>query len=422
MKKQTKKTILIVTIVVLVVVAAILLIAALQQDQFGFNWFDRQKTIVDVNGTKITFGQYEREVAAYVNNLTMYNYYAQLGLGYTYYDTTSATAMEQLCLDVLNLTISGELYIQKAEELNLELTEDQQAALDTAAQDAIDSLEESIRSSVDYELTDSQVQSELAAYFKSIGCSKTTYMKEVERSQYAGYCGNNLMTYYAEQNDDITEDELLSAYEEIVTTNFQEGYLAGDCAIYEQQYQDGTLGYRYLYIPDGFVFVRVIKVSSEETLNELTARLDAGENFETILMEDVNEDAFIKTMDASEGYAIGPADCFMDNNEDTIFDAAVLLPIGGEEYTTVDIASTTTDDDGNEVEAHTYYIVTRVDGETGMVPFETYRDALEDSIVSYINTNEFAALETEWMSSIERLNDGLIVEVTSIVKELVLGA
>ncbi|MDO4543982.1 MAG: hypothetical protein Q4C01_05445 [Clostridia bacterium] len=393
MKKQTKRTILISVIAAVVVIVAILLIAALQQDGYGFNWFERNKKVAVAEDASLSMGEFER---TFSNSAYYYSMYI-----------TDEESWTNLANSTLQQEIAYKIYVREAEALGLELTAEQQEAVDAAGQSAVDSLESSIRSSLasSYgyasgdEVPDTTVLTQLTSYFKDLGCSKAQFMKEAEYSTYAEYCYTNLVAYY-EENEMVGYEELLTAYEQYVTDIVMPNYYNGTYASYETSYQAGTSEYRYLYIPEDFVFVRAIKLSDEETMNEVVARLEAGEDFETILKEDVNEDEFIKTMDDSEGYAIGEADCFMDSNDGIVYPIAAEMTIG-EGWETVDVVATSTDDEGTVTETHTYYIIMRVDGETGIVPFEKYRDAIETDIELYY-------MSEQWLAEVEYPNSGLI--------------
>ncbi|MDD3400915.1 MAG: hypothetical protein PHT58_04705 [Eubacteriales bacterium] len=378
MKKQTKKKIIVAVIATIVIVMAILLIVALQPNAYGYNWFERNKTVIDTGVGTVKFGAYQIQYAQYGN---------------TYFSTTPTEANSlQLREASLEACAQEVLFIAKAEELGIELTADQKANVNAAGQAAIDSLKNSIKTSLQNRgvanPTDAQINQYLTDEFVDMGMSKSGYMKAAEFSQKAYYCSVNVSAYYqSEETCPYTEDQIKAEYDKIVEESFSD-YQVGDYALYESGYQAGNYSIRYLVIPEDFVFVRTIKVDNETDRDTIINGLNAGEDFEQYLRKEINTDEFIKTMELDEGYAIGKDDSFMkDDNQ--IYDKAVNMEIGAWDW--VDVETTTTDDEGTEVVNHTYYIFMRVDGQTGKVPYEKYASGIKSSIISGIMTDELMA-------------------------------
>lgn len=399
MKAKTKKKIAIAVAAAVIIIAAILLIAALRPDVYGYNWFDRNKTIADTGAGTVKFSQYKQQFIQNYN--TNFSSYAQYGIMPT--DEQIANLREQT---KKNCALQY-LFIEKAEELGLELTEEQAAAVATAGQNAYESLAEEVKNEMKeaygQEPTASQLEDQLCATFNNMGMSKTTYKKDAEFSMKANYCALNVSNYYNE-NEIYSDEELRAQYDLFVEENFS-NYTAGDYKVFETAYQNGSTTYRYLMIPEDFVFVRTIKVETLEEKDAIVAAIEGGEDFETNLIKAVNKDEFIKTMDPTEGYAIGKGDSFMEDN-DLIYNKAVEMEIGAWDW--VDVVKNSTDSEGNATETHTYYIFMRVEGQTGKVPYEKYADRIKSGLVGLM-------LDAELLKNTTFTNENLLLDFENVL-------
>lgn len=397
MKKQTKKTIIISAVIVIVIVALILLVAALQKDVYGYNWFDRNKKVVETEDHSVNFGDYKFQYIQYINSNSQFSIFAQYGI------RPSDEILAQIRSDVLENSMLQYLYADKAKELGLELTAEQETVIKNAGKRAVAALKQEILDANASITTDAQAEAQLVDYFKNMGISRSGYMKAQVRGARASYMSTAVLGYY-EENNIYSDAQIEEQYDKYVEEYFS-SYTPGIYSQYETAFQSGNNAYRYLNIPEDFLFVRVIKVSTEEDMNALVGRLDSGEDFETLLQEEINEDKFIKTMDAEEGYAIGPKDSFMNDN-DQIYNAAKELEIG--EYSTTVVTTTTKNEDDEDVESSVYYIFKRVDGQTGKVPYETYADVFKSNMI-------FLRLNEELLAEVQYSNEALLIDLENVM-------
>lgn len=419
MKRKTKRNICIAVIAVVVIALIVTAILLLRKDDFGHNAFERATVIASVNGDDITLGEFS---IAYSNSYSNIQYYQQLysyyGMSYSSgYDTTSATWLDELREDTLDSLIRQRIYIQKAEELGLTLDEETQKTCKNAGKDAVSNMESSYRSSLESSgYTGATLEQYLAKsmsnYYTSMGMTKQQYMRKAVYDETASAYGKLVETYY-EDSREVTDDERRETYTDYVQQYYIDGYSAGDYTTQENAYQAGSVAYRYLYIPESFLFVRVAKLNiADET--EAQALIDGvtTENFESYVQSEDNLDTYIadtSKMAETEAYAIGADDSLFASD---VYELAVTLDVGQVGGVKTQYTDTA---DGAETITWNVYLVERMDGQTGVVPYDTYNtadattgvgamDSLMDSYIKYTYYND---LLTGWMQEdgVQRLSD-----------------
>ncbi|MDD3401609.1 MAG: hypothetical protein PHT58_08315 [Eubacteriales bacterium] len=336
------------------------------KNAYGFTREDLDKPIIDTGVGTVSF-------------LTYQTRYALIGDAY-FTSTPSKSGALQIREATLGICAQEVLYTAKAKELGLELSKEQQAQVDAAGQAALDNLADSIRKYIIENTkstpTDAQVEVYVQYELSAIGMTQSEYMEYATLSKQADICYSLVNEYYSSEDTcPYSEEELRTRYASI-TENSASVYRAGAYATYEKAYQAGNSAYRYLYIPEGFLFVRTIKTDSQTDKDTIVAALNAGESFESYVNSELNQDEFIKTMDVGEGYAIGENDCFMDNNDNTIFGKAAEMEIGA--WDEVKVGST-------------YYIFMRVEGQTGAAPYEKYIEGVRSALIMDILNSELTA-------------------------------
>ena len=140
----------------------------------------------------------------------------------------------------------------------------------------------------------------------------------------------------------------------------------------------------YLYIPEDFIFVRVIQLTDKIKAQEILEKVQGGEDFETYFASDDNENADGKNL-KDKAQAIGANDSAFSAEVYTQAAAAsvgdvILVPVEG------------TDSDGNATT--TYYLVKRVEGTTGMVPYEDVKSVIDSTLKSH-EESEYANKQVE---------------------------
>ena len=381
MKRNTKKIILTAVIIVLVVALAVTAIMLLRKDSFGYNYFERNQAVAKVGDHKITKNEFAVALNDYYSNISTYNMYALYYGYYEYYDTGSEDDMAKLKADILNTLVMREVYINLADELGISLTDEEMAECIKTGKDALTSLqEECVSSASSSGATDATNYGLkiMSNYFANMGMNKSIFVKRNTHAAVASALETKVEEYYNTERS-VAEDEIPAAYEKYVQEYYVDTYADGSYAQYENYYQQGYSKTRYLYVPEDFLFVRVIKLDDSDKATELMDKINSGEEFESILQSDDNLDTFIKTMDESEGYAIGAKDSIFDN---AIYEQAAKMEIG--EIGLTELSSTSKADDGTETTTYTYYIIERVEGQTGIVPYEKVSESMHDTVVSYL--------------------------------------
>ena len=172
----------------------------------------------------------------------------------------------------------------------------------------------------------------------------------------------------------MTDAELKDIYAEYVKEHYQDAYVEGYYAQQTEYLAQGYTDIPYLYIPDDFIFVQVIQVSDADKAGEIMNKIEAGEDFETYRTSDDNESEIGKAEIAAKGVAIAENDNVFD---DAVYTLAKDMSVGDVES----VQSVTKDSDGNEVT--TFFIVKRVEGTTGIVPYEEVKAVIDSTLKSH---------------------------------------
>lgn len=388
MKRQTKKILVYAAVALAIIVLVAGLIMLLRKDSFGDNYFARNKAVATVNGAKITKNEFASSVSTYYNNIDTYNMYALYGYG-QYYDTTTESGMKSLKNDILNDLIDAEVYIQLAKELGITLTGEEQAEVAQSAKDTLASLKEQILESAKSsgsQNPETYATTMLANYFSSLGISQKTFLKRSEHSALAQKYATKLQEHYtAERN--VTDAELKDIYAKYAKTYYQDAYVDGYYAQQTEYLSEGYTDTPYLYIPEDFLFVQVIQLSDGDKAEETLTKIEAGEDFEAYRTAEDNENAIAKNAAADKGLAIGENDSIFD---DVVYMSAKNMSEGEVQL----VQSVTKDSDGNEV--NTYFIVKRISGTTGIVPYEEVKDVIDSTLTSYATSNYYNEQLDAW--------------------------
>ena len=374
MKRQTKKILIFAAAALAIIVLVAGLIMLLRKDSYGDNYFTRNKAIATVNGTKITKNEFAMSLSNYYSNIDTYNLYAMYyGYG-QYYDTSTEAGMKSLKNDILNSLIDNELYIQIGKELGITLTNEEQEAVKQSARDSLTSLKEQIlesATSAGAQNPETYAATMLGNYFSGMGINQRTFLKRSEHSALAETYASKVQEYFtAERN--VTEEELKDIYTEYAKTYYEDAYTDGSYSNNLYYLMASYTDIPYLYIPEDFIFVQVIQYADDEKAQEVLTKIQEGEDFETYRVAEDNESEAGRTLAA--GIAIGENDNFFD---EAIYTLAKDMNVGDVAMTEVE----STDTDGNAVTDH--YIVKRVEGTTGTVPYEEVKSVIDSTLKDY---------------------------------------
>ena len=397
MKRQTKKIILIAAVALAVIVLVAGLIMLLRKDAFGDNYFTRSNAIATVNGAKITRNEFASSLNNYYSNIDTYNMYAMYyGYG-KYYDTTSESGMKSLKNDIINGLIDNEIYIQMAKDLGITLTAEEQAEVDKEAQEALDNLKDQILQSAKSsgsQNPETYAVTMLANYYSSMGINQKIFLARSQHSALAEKYASKLQEHFAAERN-VTDAELKDIYAEYVKEHYQDAYTDGAYSQTESYVAAGATNIPYLYIPEDFIFVRVIQLSDEAKAKEMLEKIQAGEDFETFFASDDNENTNGKAL-KEKPQAIGAKDSAF--NEE-IYKQVSTTAVG--DVTMIPVAGT--DADGKAIT--TYHIVKRVEGTTGVVPYEEVKDVIDSSLKSHEENEYYSEKVDAWREKAEIVID-----------------
>ena len=398
MKRQTKKILLIAAVVLAIIVLVAGLIMLLRKDAYGDNYFTRGKAIATVNGAKITRNEFASALGNYYNNIDTYNMYAMYyGYG-KYYDTSSESGMKSLKNDILNDLIDNEVYIAMAKDLGITLTSEEQAAVTQSAKDALANLKSQILESAKSsgsQTPETYATSMLANYFSSMGINQSTFLKRSEHSALANSYAEKLQEHFAAERN-VTEEELKDIYAEYVKEHYEDAYTEGAYAANTSYVVSGYTDIPYLYIPENFLFVQVIQLSDGDKAQEILTKIKEGEDFETYRASEDNESEAGKAEAFASGMAIA--------ENDSLFDSAVYVLAKDMSVGDVDMVQAVGQDaDGNDTT--TWYIVKRVEGTTGVVPYEDVKSVIDSTLRSHEENEYYSEQIDAWREKAEIVID-----------------
>ena len=397
MNRQTKKIIAIAAAALAIIVLAAGLIMLLRTDSFGDNYFTRNKTVATVNGAKISKNQFAMSVGNYYSNIDTYNMYAQYyGYG-TYYDTSTEAGMKSLKNDILNSLIENEVYIAMAKDLGITLTEEELAEAKTEGQEALTNLKDQILESAKSsgsQNPETYATTLLGNYLSNMGISKKTYVERNEHSALAQKYAAKLQEHFAAERN-VTEEELPAIYEAYVQEHYVDGYTDGSYTYNESYVAQGYTSIPYLYIPDDFIFVRVIQLSDKVVATDTLNKIQGGEDFETFFASEDNENETGKGL-GEKPQAIGATDSAFDAK---VYEEASAAAIGD----VIEVSVDGTDSDGNATT--TWYIVKRVEGTTGVVPYEEVKDVIDSTLRSHEENEYYSEQLDAWREKAEIVID-----------------
>lgn len=396
--KNKKKTVLIVVVAVLVVALLAAGITLLKKDRFGYNYFQRNQTIASVGDLKVTRGEFAITFNDYCSNISTYNLYA-LYFGYgNYYDIDTEEGLNDLREDILQGLLEQKAYMQMAEEMGITLTEEEEAECKQDGQDAYDELyEQCIESAKNSGATtpETYATTTIGTYFSNMGLTKSSYIQRQVESSRANLLADKVYAQLKEEQS-VTDEELPEIYEKYVQEYYVDGYTDGAYASYESYRQQGQVETSYLYVPENFVFVRMIVLNAADLADEFMAKIaEDPAQFEELLKSEDNLDTFIATLEEADGYGIGENDSLYDAS---IYEAAKEMEVGSVQMVTVETSST--DDDGNTTVTPTYYIIKRIEGEpAGIVAYEKVAEQMKDTLINYVKTNHATERLESWMEN-----------------------
>ena len=395
-KKRTIRILVIALVAVIVIAAAVVL---LKKDKAGYNYFERRQQIASVGSETITKGEYSTAFNEYYSNISTYNLYA-LYYGYgKYYDVSTEAGVQELKTDMLDSLIQQKAYRQIAKELGITLTNEELDECRKTGQEAYQQMYEScVESAKNAGSTTPETYADtlIATYFSNMGLTKSGFIAYKTEAAQVSKLADKVDQHYKDEKN-ITEEELPALYEQYVQDNYVKAYADGAYANYERYRKQGSVTLPYLYIPEGFVFIRDIEIEDEAVAKETMTKIEEGgvAAFEEALKdENVNQDTFLTTLGEDEGYGIGDKDSLFSSE---IYDAAKDMAV--DEIKLVEVKATT-ENDGKEEEKSTWYIIRRIEGiAPGVLPYEKVAEEIKDDLESSVKSQYAQEQIQAWIDS-----------------------
>lgn len=347
------------------VLATALLVAAL------LSGCASSKLAAKVGDREITAQQLEN---AYNNSTSYATYYG--------YPLTTAEEIEAYQDYLLDSLIRDEMIAYQARQAGLTLTDEETAQAKQTAQESYDSTYKTFTDAAGQSgASDVNAQAQklftdaLLENGTTVGRLKKDLLQDAEDA---------LLT--AKQKATLIEDATLSAeelkakYDEELAS--QQAAIEASPAAYFTYETNASYGYGCmpLLIPEGLFRVKHILVEDEETANEVKAKLDAGEDFETLLAE-YGTDPGMKEEANANGYLVGEGASYAT----AFIDAALALKKEG------DVSEPVKSDYG-------YHIIKRMADEPArVIPYEEIQADFDAYIQSTEQETFYNGIVEEWM-------------------------
>jgi len=270
-------------------------------------------TLIGCGGKPVlaaTVGDLEVTVAqlnnSYSNSLSYASSYG--------YDTSTDEGIEQFRDYLLNDLISAMMKIYHAKQAGITLTDEEMAA---AKETAKTNYDDTVQSFVDQATKAGATN--VDAYAKTLLTNalvqnKTTVSK-LKASMLEDAINTTLVNKHRTmllEGVALTADELLAKYdEELASQKTAFDATPSQYFTYETYSQYGYTA-PPVYVPAGFFRVRQILVADELTANMIKQKIDAGEDFETLLKE-YNTDPGMNSADNAEGYLVGEGASYVES-------------------------------------------------------------------------------------------------------------
>ena len=256
---------------------------------------------------------------AYASGLDYASYYG--------YDTSTAEGKTSYRDYMLDSLIATSMKVYQAKLAGITLTADEQAAAEETAKKNYD---DTFQSFVDQATKAGASNPEAYAktlFTKALVSNKTTVSK-LKATMLTDAEENTLISKHKEvllQGISLSEDELAQKYADELAA--QKAEFTTDPSKYFTYESYSTYGYSAipLFVPEGFFRVRQILVADEATAALVKQKIDAGEDFETLLKE-YNTDPGMQDEANAAGYLVGTGASYVES----FLNAALALAKDGD--------------------------------------------------------------------------------------------
>jgi hypothetical protein len=270
--------------------------------------------------------------------------------------------------------IASEMKVYQAKLAGIALTDEEQASAEETAQSNYD---DTFQSFLDQ--AESAGASDVEAYANSLFTDaliqNNTTVRKLKAAMLESAVNDILIANHKAQileGVEMTDEELMQAYEDELAS--QTELFTSDPTQYFTYESYAAYGYYAppLYVPDGFFRVRQILVME---------KLDAGEDFETLLAE-YNTDPGMDSEDYADGYLVGEGAGYVEE----FLNAALALESDG------DVSDPVQSDYG-------WHIIKRVSTESAHdVSYDEVKDVLDDYLQTNYREQYYSDMVDGWVS------------------------
>ncbi len=258
--------------------------------------------IATVNKTEIKQRDFEAPFNMY------FAQYSQLG-----YDMTNAENLKMLQDSVFNALIRTEVIYQQAVTQGFQLTDEEKTNISNDAQAQYDSLLSSYVQQAQAngaDNPDTLGKQNFEAALKAEGLAPQSFLSGLEQDMQKATLAAKLEEN-VKRAVSLTEEAAKARYE--AELNDQRTAYTENPSEFEaaQSAYDAGAGAMPLYVPEGFVRVKHILVEDEATANDLVKRIDAGEDFDTLMAEFGTDPGMQAEPNKSLGYLLGSNTSFV---------------------------------------------------------------------------------------------------------------
>lgn len=299
------------------------------------------------------------------------------------YDTSTEDGVTQFRDYLLDNLISSAMKIYQAKLAGITLTDEEiAAAKETAAanyEDTVNSFKEQAEEAGATNV-DAYAKTLLT---KALVQNKTT-VKKLQATMLEDAQNETLVSKHRTallEGVTMTDEELLAKYAEVLADQkTQFDATPSDYFSYETYAQ---YGYNAppVYVPAGFFRVRHILVEDEATANEIKAKIDAGEDFESLLAE-YGTDPGMQDESNAAGYLIGEGASYVEE----FLNAALALTSDG------DVSDPVQSDYG-------WHIIKRVSTEEAHeIPYEDVKESFDVYEQALYQQEYYANIVSGWVA------------------------
>jgi len=278
------------------------------------------------------------------------------------YDTSTEEGAITYRDYMLDSLIATSMKIYQAKLAGVTLTADEQTEAENTAKKNYD---DTFQSFVDKakEAGSSNPEAYAKTLFTNALVSNKTTVAKLKATMLVDAQDNTLIAKHKEmllEGVSLTEDELAKKYAEELAAQ-KEAFTADPSQYFSYESYSGY-GYSAVpvFIPDGFFRVRQILVADEATATQIRQKLDAGEDFETLLKQ-YNTDPGMQDEANAAGYLVGTGASYVES----FLNAALALAKDG------DVSAPIQSDYG-------WHIIKRVSTEASReIPYADVKDKLD---------------------------------------------